>query len=174
MEYKLLENEIDELIQLYIQNNWPYHGNEKVTEESIRKSFNQGYYQKERETYWSIDDGIKVGLLLIHDSNDSIPLFDIRLDEKQRGKGYGVKALKWLQDYLFGTKHKIRVEGYTRADNIGMRKCFSKAGFVKEGYLRKAWENADGTISDTVLYGAIKEDWEHKVITPTEIDAVPY
>jgi [ribosomal protein S5]-alanine N-acetyltransferase len=174
MEYKLLTNEIDELVQLFTQNKWPYHGTETINEATIRKSFEEGYYQKNRETFWMIDNGIKVGLLMIHDSEDTIPLFDIRLDEKQRGKGYGEKTLKWLQDYLFGTKQKIRVEGYTRADNIGMRKCFTKAGFIKEGYLRNAWENADGTISDAVLYGAIKEDWENNVITPTKIDAVPY
>lgn len=174
MEYILLTDEVDDLIQLYTQNNWPYHGTSKVTEVSIRKSYEEGYYQKDCETFWITDHGVKVGLLLIHDIDDTIPLFDIRLDEKYRGKGYGVKALKWLQDYLFGTKQKIRVEGYTRADNIGMRKCFSKAGFVKEGYLRNAWENADGTISDSVLYGAIKEDWTNNRITPTKMDAVPY
>ncbi|KGR82103.1 GNAT family N-acetyltransferase [Lysinibacillus odysseyi] len=174
MEYKLLENEIDELVQLYTKNNWPYHGNNQVSEESIRKFFHEGYYHKDRETFWIIDNGMKVGLLLIHDIDDTIPLFDIRLDEKYRGQGYGMQALKWLQDYLFGTKQKIRVEGYTRADNLGMRKCFTRAGFVKEGYLRNAWENADGTISDTVLYGAIKEDWENNRLTPSKIDAVPY
>lgn len=174
MEYKLLSNEIDELIKLYTQNDWPYHGNKKVTEEAIRSSFEEGYYQRDRETFWIIDDGVKVGLLLIQEVNDTIPLFDIRLEEKHRGKGYGVKVLVWLQDYLFGAKQKIRVEGYTRADNIGMRKCFVKAGFVKEGYLRNAWENADGSISDTVLYGAIREDWKNKCLTPSKIDEVPY
>ena len=174
MEYKLLSNELDELIQLYTQNDWPFHGSNKVTEESIRKSFEEGYYQSDRETFWILDEGVKVGLIIINDINDTIPLFDIRLDERYRGRGYGVKTLKWLQDYLFGVKRKIRVEGYTRADNIGMRKCFTKAGFVKEGYLRNAWENADGTISDTVLYGAIKEDWQRKCITPSKMDELPF
>ena len=92
MEYKLLSNELDELVQLYRQNDWPFHGSNTVTEEIIRKSC----------------------------------------------------------------------------------KCFTNAGFVKEGYLRNAWENADGTISDTVLYGAIKEDWQHKCITPIKMDELPF
>lgn len=80
----------------------------------------------------------------------------------------------WLKDYLFGEKQKIRIEGYTRADNLAMRKCFTKAGFVKEGYLRNAWENEDGTISDTVLYGAIFDDWKENRITQSKIDVLPY
>lgn len=55
-----------------------------------------------------------------------------------------------------------------------MRKSFTKAGFVKEGYLRNAWENADGTISDTVLYGAIYEDWKAELVTPIKMNEVPY
>ena len=55
-----------------------------------------------------------------------------------------------------------------------MRKCFTKAGFVKEGYLRNAWENEDGTISDTVLYGAIFDDWKENKITQSKIDVLPY
>ena len=101
----------------------------------------------------------KRGIRSKSDISDTIPLFDIRLDTRYRGKGYGVKTLLWLQNYLFGKKDKIRIEGYTRVDNIGMRKCFAKAGFVKEGYLRNAWENADGTVTDSIVYGAIKDDW---------------
>lgn len=36
---------------------------------------------------------------------------------------------------------------------------------MKEGYLRNAWENDDGTISDSVLFAAIYEDWKNNTIT---------
>lgn len=137
-------------------------------------AFVEGYYGNDRETHWILENGKRIGIIFIHDISDTIPLFDIRLDENCRGKGYGVRALRWLQEYLFEVKGKIRIEGYTRVDNIGMRRCFSKAGFVKEGYLRNAWENEDGTVTDSIVYGAIKEDWILGNLTPISIDDVPF
>ncbi|MFC9540317.1 GNAT family N-acetyltransferase [Lysinibacillus sp. NPDC056959] len=174
MEYKLFEDEIEDLVELLTQNKWIYHTEQNVKEESVRKGYAEGYYYSDRETYWIIDNEEKVGIIIIHDIRDTIPLFDIRLSTRYRGKGYGVKTLLWLQDYLFGEKGKIRIEGYTRVDNISMRKCFTKAGFVKEGYLRNAWENADGTITDSILYGAIKDDWILGRTTPIKMDDVPF
>lgn len=57
---------------------------------------------------------------------------------------------------------------------MGMRKCFSKAGFVKEGYLRNAWENEDGTVTDSIVYSAIKDDWITGNSTPIKMDEVPF
>lgn len=174
MDIKLLVDEVDALVHLFTQNKWFYHTHQHVKAESVRAAYAKGYYKNDCETYWILENEEKIGVIMIHDISDTIPLFDLRLNAKYRGKGYGVKALRWLQDYLFGEKGKIRIEGYTRVDNIGMRKCFSKAGFVKEGYLRNAWENEDGTVTDSILYGAIKDDWVLGGTTPIKIDEVPF
>lgn len=174
MEVVLFNGETDDLVRLLTENEWPYHADMSVEENTVRKAVEKGYYADGRETFWIIEDEEKVGLLIINDIDDTIPLFDLRLAATTRGKGLGVKALKWMQDYLFGEKNKIRIEGYTRADNIAMRKCFTRAGFVKEGYLRNAWENSDGTVSDTVLYGAIYNDWKNATVTPNKMNEVPY
>lgn len=55
-----------------------------------------------------------------------------------------------------------------------MRKCFTNTGYVKEGYLRNARENENGTLFDSVLYAAIFEDWKNNVITKTKINDFPY
>ena len=165
MHIQKYQQEKEQLIEFLTSNEWPYHVNTRVNRESITKTIDSGYYEDEKETYWLIDQDVKVGILIIEDIEDSIPLIDIRLSELARGKGFGVKALRWLKDYLFGELKKIRIEGYTRADNIAMQKCFKKAGFVKEGYLRSAWENKDGSISDSLLFAAIKKDWETDTIT---------
>ena len=174
MNIELYSSEAEELYQLLVQNEWPYHANPKINPEKTKRAIGEGYYSNGRETYWLIVDDLKVGVIIIDDVEDTIPLFDIRLKKNARGKGIGVQALHWLQDYLFREKNKLRIEGYTRADNFAMRKCFTKAGFLKEGYLRNAWENEDGSISDSVLYAAIYEDWKNKIITPTKIDELPY
>lgn len=174
MNIQLFNNEKEELINFLCSNNWTYHSNPHANKSSILKAIEDGYYHDERETYWIILDEVKVGIIIIHDINDTIPLFDIRLMPNVRGKNIGTKALTWLKDYLFGQLNKIRIEGYTRADNLAMRKCFTKSGFVKEGYLRNAWENQDGTIFDSLLYSAIYTDWKENKITKSKIDDLPY
>ncbi|ATP42374.1 GNAT family N-acetyltransferase [Solibacillus sp. R5-41] len=161
-------------MELLSMNEWQFHSNPQIKAATIKKSIENGYYSDGRETFWIVDNKQKVGVIIIDDIDDTIPLIDIRLTSNQRGKGIGVKALQWLQEYLFGVRGKIRIEGYTRADNLAMRKCFSNAGFVKEGYLRNAWENEDGTLFDSVLYAAIFEDWKNNVDTQTKINDLPY
>ncbi|MFJ5788874.1 GNAT family N-acetyltransferase [Lysinibacillus sp. NPDC093197] len=151
MKIQLFSGENDELVDLLCTNDWKYHMNPQLEKGAIQRAVENGYYADGRKTFWIILDNRKVGIVIIEDIEDSIPLFDIRITEGARGKNIGTQSLLWVKDYLFGEKEKIRIEGYTRADNLAMRKCFSKAGFVKEGYLRNAWENEDGTISDTVL-----------------------
>ena len=174
MEFKLFSNEIEELKALMLNNRWDYHMNKNMREEIIQQRVEEGYYQNDRETFWLIDNDTTIGIICVEDVNDSILSFDLRLDAKYRGKGYGYKALLWLQNYLFGEKGKIRIEGYTRVDNVNMRKCLTKAGFVKEGYLRNAWENEDGSITDCILYSAIHSDWQSKITTPINLDELPF
>lgn len=166
MEIQLFNGETKQLVELLCHNEWPYHSNTQLDPLAVEQAVANGYYSNGRETFWVIVAHQKVGFLMIEDIEDTIPLFDLRLSKDARGQNIGPQVLLWLQDYLFGEKKKIRIEGYTRADNLPMRKCFTKANFVKEGYLRKAWENADGTISDSVLYAAIYEDWQTKKVTP--------
>ena len=174
MEFKLFSNEINDLKAFLLTNSWDYHIHKNMKEETVQLLVEDGYYQDGRETYWIIDNNIKIGLICIEDIEDSIVSFDLRLDATYRGQGYGHHALRWLQNYLFGEKNKIRIEGYTRADNLSMRKCFTKAGFVKEGYLRNAWENADGSVTDSVLYSAIQSDWQNKTTTAIKLDDLAF
>lgn len=55
-----------------------------------------------------------------------------------------------------------------------MTKTSSKCGYVKEGYLRNAWENNDGTVSDSIYYAFIRSDWENKEITPIKLNDLPF
>jgi len=168
------DNELKDLVLLMTRNTWDYHSNPKVSEEQIIDAYHRGWYQEDREIFWIEKENKKIGLIIIHDITDTIPSFDIRLDSWARGKGIGTKAVKWLTDYIFGLPDKIRIEAYTRSDNLAMRKTFSKAGYVKEGYLRNAWENNDGTVSDSICYGYMRSDWENNEITPIKLNELPF
>lgn len=117
----------------------------------------------------------KIGLIILLDIEDSIPLFDLRLANNIRGKGIGTKAVQWMKDYIFQMPdEKIRFEVYTRSDNIAMRKVLHKCGFLKEGYLRKAWKNRVGQLYDCVIYGMTRADWENKTTTPINFNDLPF
>lgn len=72
-----------------------------------------------------------------------------------RGRGYGVEAQRLLADYLFATYPIMRVEASTDVTNIAEQRALEKAGFTREGVLRKAqWR--DGDWHDLVSYSKLR------------------
>jgi len=55
----------------------------------------------------------------------------------ERGKGYGTEAIKILVDYLFLSKDIVRIQAGTNAANKASQKVLEKAGFTREGIVRK-------------------------------------
>lgn len=74
--------------------------------------------------------------------------------EHQR-KGYGVEAQRLLSAYLFATFTIMRVEAVTDITNRPEQRALEKAGFTREGVLRKAqWRN--GAWHDQVIYSKLR------------------
>lgn len=72
-----------------------------------------------------------------------------------RGRGYGVEAQMLLADYFFRTYNIMRVQASTDIENIPEQKALEKAGFTREGVMRKAqWRN--GTFHDLVVYSKLR------------------
>jgi RimJ/RimL family protein N-acetyltransferase len=85
----------------------------------------------------------------------------------QRGKGYGAEAVQLMVDYLFLSKDVMRVQAFTDVRNRASQRVLEKAGFVKEGTLRKAGF-VRGLWTDAYVYGIIREDWkEPRILTKT-------
>lgn len=162
--------EQEQLIHFMTTNTWPFHGNSNPAREIIEKMIEEGGYESDQvKTFWvENDSNEKVGIVKIYDLQDEIPLFDLRIAEKSRGNGYGPAALKLVAEYVFGLPEtKIRVEGHTRQDNFAMRKTFERAGFVKEGHLRKAWFSPkEKSYYDAITYGITREDYVEGTTTP--------
>ncbi|WP_413382018.1 GNAT family N-acetyltransferase [Alkalihalobacillus sp. 1P02AB] len=172
LTYIKLEDELEELIKLYTQSTWSYHSDPSPTEAEIKKLYRNGWFSDDKETFWVLENTQKVGLLIIADISDTMPLFyDLRLSETARGKGFGLECINWATNYVFfSSKDKLRMEAYTRADNIAMRKVFSKSLFQKEGYLRSSWEHENGKVSDSLLYAVIRTDWEKGQKAPIDLN----
>ena len=79
----------------------------------------------------------------------------ISIAVEHRGKGYGPEAQRLLAAYLFDTYPIMRVEASTDIKNIPEQRALEKAGFTREGVLRKVqWRNGDW--HDLVIYGKLR------------------
>jgi RimJ/RimL family protein N-acetyltransferase len=113
-------------------------------------------------------DGIKVGIIanyLVLPSKRMEIGYD--LIPSERGKGYGTEAVQIIVDYLFLTKNIVRIQAVTNVDNIRSRRVLEKAGFVKEGTLRRV-SHIGQEWGDALIYSVLREEWkEPKILTKT-------
>lgn len=85
----------------------------------------------------------------------------------ERAKGYGTEAVQMIVDYLFLSKDAARIQAFTNVRNLASQRVLEKAGFKREGTLRKAGF-VRGQTTDAYLYGIVREEWEEpKILTKT-------
>lgn len=74
------------------------------------------------------------------------------------GKGVATEAIQLVSHFSFNVLnlHKLKAGCYEK--NVGSMKAFEKAGFEKEGLLKKLWM-LNGTFQDQVLLGLCAEDF---------------
>ncbi len=79
----------------------------------------------------------------------------ITLAPPYRGHGYGAEAQRLLVAYLFATYPIERVEAETDVTNKAEQRALERAGFTREGVLRRAqWRN--GSWHDLVMYSKLR------------------
>jgi aminoglycoside 6'-N-acetyltransferase len=79
----------------------------------------------------------------------------LHIAPEHRGKGYGTEAQILLAEYLFNTYPIARVEAGTDVENIAEQRSLEKAGFTREGVMRKVqWRR--GEWHDMVLYSKLR------------------
>jgi RimJ/RimL family protein N-acetyltransferase len=85
----------------------------------------------------------------------------------ERGKGFCSEAVKIMVDYLFLSKEIMRIQAQTDQRNTASQKVLEKAGFKKEGTLRKNFF-IRGEWTDDYIYSIIREEWkEPKILAKT-------
>ncbi|MEE8105984.1 MAG: GNAT family protein [Planctomycetota bacterium] len=158
----------DELVEWLMSDTWPFHGRAIPDRTRIEAMVDGGaFWGDEAEAFWIHAEQHREGVVRLFDLDDPSPLFDLRLKTASRGRGIGTAAVRWLTSYLFESRtHLRRVAGYTRIDNIGMRRVFERCGYVKEAHHREEWSDADGRLFDAVGYGVLRSDWENGTTTP--------
>jgi RimJ/RimL family protein N-acetyltransferase len=86
----------------------------------------------------------------------------------ERSKGYAGEAIRIIVDYLFLSKDAVRIQAKADPENIASWKALEKAGFKREGVLRKTFY-CRGKWRDDCMYSILREEWKKpKIMTRTE------
>ena len=88
-----------------------------------------------------------------------------------RGKGYGTEAQRLMAELLFDLFDIERVEASTDIENVAEQRSLEKAGFTREGVLRRAQFRA-GTFHDLVGYSIVRADVESA--TPSRLTSAKH
>ncbi len=84
---------------------------------------------------------------------------------RERGKGYVTEAIRIIVDYLFLSKDVVRIQAKADTENLASWKALEKAGFRREGILRKTFF-CRGEWRDDCIYSILREEWkEPKILT---------
>jgi RimJ/RimL family protein N-acetyltransferase len=111
-------------------------------------------------------DGTKIGFIL-HRLNLPYKWMEIGYSfvPSERRKGYGTEAAQLMIDYLFLSKDIARIHAIADVRNKASQRVLEKAGFQREGTMRKCLFNR-GELVDGYLYGILREEWkEPKILT---------
>ena len=146
------------------QSDWPFHVEQSVDENWLRGRLESGhFFGKDSRSFWirAEREQEPVGLARVFDLEDLTPLFDLRIATAARGQGLGTLALTGLTTWVFSEyPHIGRLGGYTRHDNVAMRRVFEKCRFLQEAQHRRAWRVAGGPPVDAVGYAILREEAE--------------
>jgi len=85
----------------------------------------------------------------------------------ERNKGHVSEAIMIMVDYLFLSKDVVRIQAKADPENKASWKALEKAGFTREGVLRKTFY-CRGEWRDDCMYSILREEWkEPKILTKT-------
>jgi RimJ/RimL family protein N-acetyltransferase len=111
-------------------------------------------------------DCTKIGYVY-HFLNGNLLEIGYNLVPNDRRKGYCTEAVRIIVDYLFLSRDIARIQAQTHPRNVASQKVLEKAGFKKEGTLRKSYF-LRGEWTDSLIYSILREEWkEPKILTKT-------
>lgn len=76
---------------------------------------------------------------------------------ERRGRGFGAAAQRAMAGYLFAHTPAMRVEASTEAANVAEQRSLERAGFTREGVLRRAVFRG-GEYRDMVMFSILRDE----------------
>jgi RimJ/RimL family protein N-acetyltransferase len=86
-----------------------------------------------------------------------------RIAVARPGQGVGTAFLSLLLHEAFGPMGAERFHLDCFGDNVRAQRAYTKLGFTREGVLRQAYRQADGTRTDLVMMAILKSEWEARL-----------
>ena len=85
----------------------------------------------------------------------------VALYQDARGHGFGTEAQRLLAELLLEQFPIERVEASTDIDNVAEQRSLDKAGFTREGVVRRAQFRA-GAYHDLIAYSFVRDDLDRR------------
>jgi RimJ/RimL family protein N-acetyltransferase len=147
-------------------NNPEYFGEYVWFPQQSRTEWVKRYDNLTSDTKWFFiekKDGAKIGTIF-HFPREKALEIGYSLVPSERDKGYCSEAVKIMVDYLFLSRELVRVQAITDVNNFASQRVLEKAGFTKEGIIRKS-AFIRGEWRDGCLFSILREEWkEPKII----------
>jgi RimJ/RimL family protein N-acetyltransferase len=161
LSFELIERDWEDVAAWISGDVWPFHFRSRPRLGEVLVQAEAGFVAGEDvRSFWVSEEGVRLALIRIFDLADLTPLFDLRVESSNRGRGVGEATLRWATEFVFGSfESAYRFGGYTRADNVGMRRVFEKVGFVLEARHRDGWRCESGALVDSLGYAILRREW---------------
>jgi len=147
-----------------------YEGLRQFSRSEFEKTFGGEDKHESKDFFIQKKDGTQIGIIthfyVLHPAGRLLEIGFVLLPNERR-KGYCSEAVNIMVDYLFLSKDTMRIQAITDVGNLACQKVLEKAGFRKEGTLRKCGFMR-GEWRDDYLYSVLREEWkEPRILTRT-------
>jgi RimJ/RimL family protein N-acetyltransferase len=126
-------------------------------------------YDNIKDTQWFFiekKDGTKIGFIA-HFLSAGETEIGYNIVPNERNRGFAGEAIQIMVDYLFLSRDMVRIQAKADTENAPSWKALEKAGFKREGILRKTC-HCRGEWRDDCIYSILREEWkEPKILTKT-------
>jgi len=143
------------------RNNPEFQGEHNILIQESREELEKRYDGFRPDEKWFLiekKDGTRIGLIVL-ELEGGVQEIGYGIVPNERRKGYCTEAVKIAVDYLFLSKPIVRIQAHTNVGNMASQRVLEKAGFKKEGIVRKRIF-IRGTWRDEFLYSILREEWK--------------
>ena len=135
-----------------------YEPIQQESKSDLEKQYND-LHPEERWFFIEKKDGAKIGIITHFIVKGKLVGIGYYLLLSERGKGYSSEAVQIMVDYLFLSKNIVRIQAEIHPENKASQRVLEKAGFKKEGIIRKTFFSR-GVWRDTALFSVLREEWK--------------
>ena len=162
---KIMEKEDLPVLQEW-NNNPEFMGEYEPLRQETRTELEKTYDNLKDAQWFFVQkkDGTKIGYIAHFLAAGEIEL-GYFVVPNERSKGYVNEAIKIIVDYLFLSEDAVRIQAKADPENVASWKALEKAGFKKEGVLRKTFY-CKGKWRDDNMYSILREEWKEPKILP--------